>query len=288
MKLRILCLNPAVNTTPDAPILSYAVRELGATLHYYAGNAQRLDLLTAGCDVAVYYGVYGGPDLPSVAAFHRARATCGKLVGMFSDAGCPDGTSLYERYRDEDVFSVTVNLDGNPNWPKRVQDWTAFGLFDTQPYERELPRVRDLGFRGAPGDPAFHHRAHVLKALGKWVSVVVRGEKHEPYKEYVDWMLGCRAIVNDARTGSGRALHVKGRVTEAALAGCLLFETKDSPTRMYLTPGVDYLEYKSPAEIIDVLRQPNFSELAAEFGKRAKAKVLREYGPKRFWDRITK
>lgn len=140
----------------------------------------------------------------------------------------------------------------------------------------------------------------------------------DSYAGYIDYVKGCQAIINTSWTSYAWRKNSKGRVNEAALAGCLLFETGGSSTRHWFTPGEEYLEYgdhtglqydhkvgpESVApdrdrkvaecmplvaeEIRAVLSRPDFDEYAEAMGARMKARLLRDYGPEKFWNIVYK
>ncbi len=291
LRIRILCTCPGQpNTMADSPMWSWAVRELDAQVWYYGNRPERLDEVVDGCDVAVYSAVMGGPCMPSLEAFKRAKAKC-RLVCLTCDASdWREVSPLMETWRDNDVFDAVVNIDGNPDWPQRPgKDFTWCGLFDPKPYDKVLPRVRRLGYNGAGGDPRAHKRPGILKALAGLLDPIIVGDYAlvaGKYQQYADYMLGCRAVVNTAWNGSGKRMHVKGRCNEAALAGCLLFETKGSPLNLYFDPKVDYCEYESPEQIKDYLNWSTFDETAELIGQRFREKMARLYGPERFWQQV--
>ncbi len=90
---------------------------------------------------------------------------------------------------------------------------------------------------------------------------------------------------NFAETGSYEKLHVKWRVMEAGLSGCLLLETKGAPTCRWFDPGVDYLEWGTFSEAQHIVESmtPKDSE---QFGLRLRAKVLANHTPEKFWQRV--
>jgi hypothetical protein len=293
VKLRLLChYEGPVNCMPDSPQLSWACRELGADIKYFRGCPERLDQLCHGCDVVVYWAVMNGPDLPSIAAFRRARNKC-RLVAMFGDGGCPECVPLLQTYKDQNVFDAAVNIDGHPDWPHREGiDWTCFGVFDDHAYRKVLPRTRRLGYSGGGGP----HREGMVRSLADVIDAVVGYDANVPYQRYADWMLSTYAVVNTSWSATRPDVMCgKGRMNEAALAGCLLFETKGSCLRDYYEPGEDYLEYgwDSPGniharDILDVVERPDFEEYAEIIGQRFRTKTLSLYGPERFWNRIVR
>lgn len=266
------------------------MRELGAELLWYSAVHDRLDELCHNCDVVLYSAVMGGPKLPSIETFKRARQHC-KLVCCLCDGGdYREVSPLLEDYKDQDVFDAIVNIDGNPDWPQREgKDFTYFGMFDPAPWEKVKQRTIKLGYNGAKGDPKYHRRPVVLEALGNALHAVYVKDYAQhagKYHEYVDYMLSCRATVNTAWCGSGKAQNCKGRVNEAALAGQLLFENRGSPTNLWFIPRLDYIEYDNPQEILDFLEQPYFDDLAEQMGQRFKSEMNRKYGPERFWQKV--
>jgi hypothetical protein len=298
VKLRILCKSPGPpNCNADSPHHSWAVRELGADIRYYGDRPQLMDFLCRGCDVVLYFDVMGGPSWPGIEVFKRARRHC-RLVSMLGDGGCKHARPVLQRYKDEDAFDAVVNIDGTTDWPQRPdKDWTYFGMFDPRPYDKEMPRVRMLGYKGATGAM----REAVARSLdGLLDAEFFRGryDDNPSYQAYCDWMLSTKAVVNSTWSTDHHVKNCRGRVNEAALAGCLLFETKGSATGLYFTPGEDYLEYGSGTReeaitgrfdvsvIRETLARPDFDEYAEAMGKRFKAKMLERYGPERFWQKV--
>ena len=292
MKIVILTLEPGhSNTRSDAPMYSWAVRELGAEVKHYKNNINSIDPLCDGADVVVHSTMPYGPHHVNDGDIQRAKSHCGRLVGLVSDAGDwrGPGADGFKTWRDENVYSAVVNIDGNPDWPHREGiDWTAFGIFDSLPWEnRNISRTRRLGYAGAVGDKAVHRRPRIMQSLTDMGVLITSDLRYGcPFQQYIDWTLGCYTIVNTAWTGSGNAMHVKGRVNEAILGGCLLFETRSSPTALYLDPDEDYIEFSSPLEIAEEMNKPNFESKALEMGAATRAKMLGEYGPERFWQRV--
>lgn len=348
MKLRILChfYGPA-NCMPDSPMYSWAVRELGAEICYFntrnappsvkAVKPEEIWRLCDGCDVAAYFPTMPGADInspwiecPTATALKRAR-NHSRLVAVFGDGGCPLARYTLRQYADADCFDAMACVDGNVDWPYREQDFVYWGLFDPKPYERALQRTRRFGFNGS-GAPERHA---LIASLGKCIDAQVGyppGDVVRKYQDYADWMLQTRAIFNTSWTSYAYAKNSKGRVNEAALAGCLLFETGGSATRNWFTPGEEYLEYSDPLdgcdvpmaytpheafvklqgtvgqaeegmmnirkhwicrnigkaaeEIRAVLCRPDFDEYAEAMGARMKARLLRDYGPERFWQKV--
>ena len=100
-------------------------------------------------------------------------------------------------------------------------------------------------------------------------------------------MSDCRIMPNFAQTGSYERMHVKGRVVEAGLAGCLLLEPTGSPTPDWFEPGVDYLPYENMAQAKEIVeRMSALPQETEAFGARLRKKVLDNHSPEKFWGRI--
>ncbi len=106
-----------------------------------------------------------------------------------------------------------------------------------------------------------------------------------PYEQNAEFYKNCQAVLNVAYT-SGERLQCKARAIEAALAGCLLFETSGSPTQEWLRPEIDYLTYNSPEEVRATVNHRNFDEMCRHFGQRAREAVLALDLPRRFWSAV--
>jgi hypothetical protein len=82
-------------------------------------------------EIIMWIGQNGGPYLPSTDTFIRLRKIAPTVFLLF------DGTDvtwepLIAEYRARDVFSVTVNIDGNRDWAKGPKDLTL--LTPTSPH----------------------------------------------------------------------------------------------------------------------------------------------------------
>ena len=83
-------------------------------------------------------------------------------------------------------------------------------------------------------------------------------------------------------TGSGKAHHVKYRVLEAAMAGCLLFEEENPITPLYFEPGIDYVEYDSIDGLVNQVKNNTWPDRAHKL----RLKAIHKYSAKRFWTKV--
>lgn len=241
----------------------------------------------ASLDLIVYVGVNGGDCLPDIKVFHKLRDAAPTILI------CPEASDrtwwhpLLTTYAKNDCFDLMINIDGNPDWPGADRGVTALTPRATKPWGDPLPwrdRLINCGFCGGNSHP---FRKQMLAQLG--ADVMWRGGDPRPntWPDYVAWTKQCKMILNMARHGGGNGEHVKGRVVEAGLGGCLVLETHGSPLRHWFEPGVDYVEYSNAEDartlIASCLKNPAPAILAAD---KMRAKILRDHSPAAFWGRI--
>ena len=75
-------------------------------------------------NVLLYIGQNNDPFLASESTFLKLKAICPTVLLCF-DASDKTWTPILESYRDHDVFSLIVSIDGNDSWPQREIDFTA-------------------------------------------------------------------------------------------------------------------------------------------------------------------
>jgi Glycosyl transferases group 1 len=77
---------------------------------------------------------------------------------------------------------------------------------------------------------------------------------------------------------------MKGRFVEAALAGAVLVESRDSPARQWFEPGVDFLEWESTGEIENhILAADARREENEEMSQRLRNKIVERHSAETFW-----
>jgi len=139
-----------------------------------------------------------------------------------------------------------------------------------------------LGFAGG-----FGCRSDMLNYLtGRGELEWFSGSPNRPYEEMCMFYTRCRAIVNSAKTGSGQRWHVKGRVIEAGLAGAVLIESAEAPTKDWFEPGRDYLTWSQFEDIVNLANRtdPEMQAIAQRFHDR----VLQEHSAQAFWGNVFK
>jgi hypothetical protein len=114
--------------------------------------------------------------------------------------------------------------------------------------------------------------------------VQLRLRDGSPPSDYVEWLKNCRVIWNHPLTGGMKSQHIKARVIEAALAGCLVLEKEGSPLQNWFEPGRDYLTWSDVDDVARKLWWVRGNELeASEIPKRMVGKLFTKYGVENFW-----
>ena len=257
-------------------------------------------------DMIVYVGACGG-NMPSVECLTWLRRNVAPSVLICSDAA--DGDSpwwpLLDIYAEKNTFSVMVAIDGNRDWPYHNMGLTLLTPIDPATFAKgTTPHAqRDIkfGFAGNIGGNS-PDKTGVVRGRRPYIDQMTRTaglqfrnrDRHGQlgtYQDVADFM--CRSCItpNFPETGSFRLMHVKGRVVEAGLAGCMLLEGKrlksSSPTEHWFEKGVDYLEWDTLDDVRRILKETT-PEISQQFGERLRAKVLAEHTPEKFWGKIFK
>lgn len=238
-------------------------------------------------DVIIYVGSRWGPQV-STHILARMNNEIAPTVHFCSDAADPPWWDLLRQYHMAGAFRLQVAIDGNHNWPLAESQMTALTPVDPI-YFRHVNRhaVRPIigGYAGNPGAQGSPRRMflEIVHSSGL-VTMRLRDDEPESYHQYCDFLTATRISINIPYTGSGAAAHVKGRVVESGLAGCLLLELKDSPVSQWFEPGVDYLEFRNDVEALDIIRAyRNNPEGSQGYGDRLREKVLARHTPQAFW-----
>lgn len=248
--------------------------------HHYEGEVDHVIISAFNNfqpDVVIYSGPAEGRCRPLLETFHTIRKSA-KIVNLCCDGGCPNWHPLLETYLKEGCFDLTVNIDGNDQWPGSDKGITSIGPIDASYYSKRYQKTIDVGFAGGAGAG---ERLLATQRLQKECKLVIpeRSEVWGTYQSYADFMLSCKRVVNFARTGSGKAWHMKYRVIESGLSSTCLFEQANPITPKYFTPGIDYLEYQDIDHLVDLVKNAD----ASGYGERLHGTVTSKYSADKFW-----
>lgn len=247
-----------------------------------------VDLALAVCpDFMVVIGAYepshGRPVIRP--CIFRDLKSVAPLIFLCGDAADDPWWPVLNQYAVEDCFSAMVAIDGASSPIDRFpHGLTLLTPLDPRPFARSyswVERPIRLGMIGGTG-----HRANLIRDLQKrGLLDYCPGPIGRSYEAYAEMMCNTRITLNLAQTGTGRFLHVKGRVCESGFAGSVVLETKGSPLRNWFTPGVDYLEYEGVEDLISTLTRHDDAQLS-RMAIRFHQKMATEHHPTVFWDKV--
>ncbi len=228
-------------------------------------------------DVIFYTGATGGLGTPSEDTLRELRQIA-LSIQIQGDMADPPWWDTLARYKKGGCFDLQVAMDGVHGSPADHVTLTPLDPAAYQYSPRHEVRPHACGFSG--NLPSRERWEFILKEHGTEdprsavvhrLPVVVRPrEVHGPYDHYVDFHRHCRMVINTSLAGSGACHHIKGRVLEAAFAGCALLEMHGSPIADWFPEGSYYM-YSTVEEAKAIIE--NTSQLEVKHV----AKIFRAY-----------
>jgi hypothetical protein len=243
-------------------------------------------------DVVIYESLpIGTTYLPPQEIFPIIRKRR-KLVYIAGDLSDPVLWQQVHDYEDQiGGFDLKVAIDGNDNWPHGPRDLTLL----TPPALKFFQDLKPLIERPIPlsycGSICTDIRVAYLKPLlMNGMIMQPRDERYGTYGAFADTLRKTRVTPNIPFVGSNNIdTQVKGRITEAGAAGCCLLEWKGSITSEWFRPGVDYVPYDDPADLLKTATYyAGRPELAQPFADNLHRRVLEEHSANVFWGKIFK
>ncbi len=240
-------------------------------------------------DFAVYIGAYAPSHqrpVPSTDTLSRIRDVC-PFILLCGDAADDPWWPVLEDYHQKRCFTAMVAIDGSFNTPIKefTEGLTLLTPLDPRVYN-PLPwdkRTITTGMIGGLGGL----RGQIVYELSTRGLIDYRlGPIGRSYADYAELLCLTKITLNFAQTGTGKYLHVKGRVVEAGFAGSAVMETRSSPLSQWgFVPGEDYFEYDTGEEIADLLLDtPSWlvEKMAAKFHQ----KMTVDHNPWIFWGKV--
>lgn len=286
---RLLILAACGTDATIEHLVSYPIREHGAAVEGYGktwhGNTPELNILNAVAkhdpQIVAYFGINGSLDCPSTMFLRGLREKC-RLVHVCFDAPCQEWWPLLEEYKKQEVFDLQISITGRDPFT----DWATLTPSDPAKFELRGGWTKDIDVGFAGSWTGTDTRWNLLSKLQGVVALQRREAPMKPTSYYADFLRRCRASINVAEVGGPiKHKHVKGRVVESGLAGCMLIEQSGSPTSEWFTVGSDYLEWTGPESIREIVADPGFKNRAAELGGRLREKMAAHH-PRYFWQRV--
>lgn len=239
----------------------------------------------------VYVGSVFGKQ-PSIAALAHITDKIAPMIHLCSDAADSPWHHLLREYHNAGAFSLQVAIDGSHKWPNSDRHMTALTPVDPAlfpPLRPHAERAVACGYAGNQGGGPQSLRTILLCEIleARCLDIRIRASLPFTYEPFCEYLSTLRMSLNIAYSGTEATTHVKGRVLETGLAGACLLETKGTPTSYWFRPGLDYLEYGSAKEAIEIIRKLTHEPEATQaMGESLRQRILREHSPLQFWTRI--
>jgi hypothetical protein len=246
-------------------------------------------------DWILYIGAIPGhhANVPSVLIL-RQWSKLAPMVHLCCDGSEPMWRPFLEEYDDEGFFALQLNIDGVKKWPVRPSRGLVT-LCPISPNSFAEPACwsdRDIlcGFSGLPG---CDERATFLRAVAgtlggevfQWRKRVEYGA--DDYADFCAFLNRCKLGLNHPAVWSGQGYHVKGRLIELGMAGCLPVEKEFSPTENWFQPGIDYLTYRDPKDFLGKLWWAAYNPLeASQMALRLHKKVMAKHRADHVWNEV--
>ncbi len=203
--------------------------------------------------VIFYVGASVASAVPRLKTFKFLR-TIAPLINICHDAFDPSWFETLLIWRD--YFDLQVSIDGGSETPGI--DMGTLTPFSPLPYKgKDIKRDITCGFAGQNSGPG-HPRRDWLDPLVDKKLISHRPRDTETYEDYANFLLRCRMVINFSQSGNN-VHHVKGRVIETALAGGVLLEMDEAPTRNWIPEDYIYF-YKDLDEAAEIIKGKAFSE----------------------------
>lgn len=197
-----------------------------------------------------YYGCdYSKNPTPALIAWIKETFPLLKQVHIWWDASHP---CIQQQVRDLAQFTdLQVNIDGTDL--SLLADNAFFAGCPQSPrlFHRDKQNI-DISFIGKTEH--YEDRCNYLGYLrehGFDINIAGgRTQQNLTQEEYARQIRESKININFGRTPHGW-LQVKGRVWEIIQSESLLFEYNNPLLHQYLEPGIDYIEFNSPQDLID-------------------------------------
>ena len=254
---------------------------------------------------AIFYGAdIVGERAPTNSMYHAMRSIA-PLISILPDGGDPNWAGVCREIRDDGRFDLVVSIDGVHS---DAVDHVTLTPVDARLYS-DPPQHRKIrcGFSGSwltPMDPAKiprgdirrqHPRAETWAALEEYKGAVVQKHSLErSVRSYAQFMMQCKIaigmswaqvpkVICDKRGRPKQILwdsnhQLKGRVLDAAWAGCCLLESAGSPVSEWFLEG-SFFRYSSPEEMLYLLRVLSDAEIETA-AQKLNAQVKAHYHPR--------
>ena len=215
-----------------------------------------------------------------------------KVLCVLTDGSWPANQEATQRFADCFCHVSCWDTPWFPNLHKcRIID----GSFSPFPKTVECSNFQgkfiDVFFAGKiEGRP---DREELLKRLQKSNFLVDFSTAETGYlsiEEYFYKLKMSKVVINNSQSTNGhvRVDQIKGRVFEALLSGSILFENKNAHTQHFFTPGVHYVEYEKPSEILELVSEYliDYDTKGVKIATAGHEYAKKMYTGRRYWELV--
>lgn len=287
--MRVVVLTTHTNNTPILYSALAASRSVSVItydrMHSFDYLSEQVEQLNP--DWVLYIGAIPEHHRLRVPSIPELKAIQRKKVHLCCDGADDAWWSLLGDYHTHNVFDLQINIDGVKAGPIGDHGWTTIAPIDPSGFGEPIPWSQRKTFAGFAGLVMGGDRAETLRALVAKDLITYRSRDEKGSGDYISWLKDCCVIWNHPETGGMKSQHVKARVIEAALAGCLVLEKLGSPLENWFEPGIEYFEWIDVEQIVLILdwvkENPSYAESHA---RRMRNKILTQYNVETFWQRV--
>ena len=292
--MRILVLTPDTNNTKPIYMPLAKDNEITVVLYDRNGYEYHNEIVKIAeatkPDWTLYLGAmthHHNRPIPSVEVLKKIGAVA-PMVHLCCDGAEPDWDEQARGYQESGAFAVQVNIDGVRTGV--IGDCGLTLLYPGDPFwtksARDTQRTISCGFAGHTFLAERRELMNDLTARGL-IANRDRDQAEDSYNGFMQFIQDCRSVINYAVSGSGRRKHVKARIVEAAMSGCCVFESHDSPAAQWFTPGVDYIEYNGVEDAAKKITWANEHPQEAQvIAVSLQDKVMRNHCANVFWNQV--
>lgn len=253
------------------------------------GGELRNEVRSYNPDVIFYISAWAGEFVPTPRMMTLLNDQF-PLIHICCDASDPPWFDQMKHFHEINAFRVQVNIDGCPDWPMAEHGLTTLTPLDPRPFETfDIPLLERPIKCGFAGNLGSQHRAELANYLvdRQLLTVRLRDNHDRSYDDFCSFLKHCQIQLSMCLSGSTASKQVKGRVVEAAYAGCAVLDGAGAANKHWFIPGEDYLEYTSKEDAVEQVKylidNPSVLEKLAT---NLRNKVLAEHSPGAIWGKI--
>ncbi len=221
--------------------------------------------------------------------YNEMRASGAKVVGIWMEGVAPDVVREADEYAPH--FDLNVFCDTRSQFlPHTKYPEKCLGLYDPRNREKFKPARKNIGviFNGSLLNRPVRTLG-IKSLLDAGIPVTKIGGRLELFmgeEQMLDLMGRAAICINFSDAGPYR--HMKGRVAEALLSGCLLLELRNVETDGLLEPFKEFVPFDSPQELVSQVSyyltdgQAELVRIAAA----GRVKALEECDGRSFWRQL--